>query len=73
MPDGNIDDKVSKPTFNPLTPANSPFLISTFQAKGWWEGRNISMKGFCLIEHGIPKAKIKSNVLETVQRIYVLI
>lgn len=31
------------------------------------------MKGFCLIEHGIPKAKIKSNVLETVQRIYVLI
>ena len=22
MPDGNIDDKVSKPTFNPLTPAS---------------------------------------------------
>lgn len=78
MPDGNIDDKVSKPTFNPLTPAsdwkaNSPFLISTSQAEGWWEGRKISMKGFCLIEHGIPKAKIKSNVIETVQRIYVLI
>lgn len=38
MPDGNIDDKVSKPTFNPLTPtgdqkANSPFLTNTFSSR----------------------------------------